>query len=255
MESDEHNLAQFSNIAILASMNAGDFLKKGFYSTFSFEEKSSCFDLVTEYDRKAEDIIFNMIHEVFPDHSFLGEESGLKGNVDSPYRWITDPLDGTYNFAKGLPSFAISIACTYKGKPIVGVCYDPLVDELFTAEKDNGAMMNGRKIRVNDNDDMKKACFSIGMSTSIAKLNELKINRRSGSSALDMCYVAKGSLDAYLEKELNPWDFAAAMLIIREAGGIVTNLNGESIDCTKKSSILASNPQVHKDVVKWISTE
>ena len=255
MHKDDCNISQIANIAILAAINVGDLLKKGFYSDFDIIEKTSKFDLVTEYDRKAEEIIFSMVTELFPKHGFYGEEFGKRGNLESPYIWVVDPIDGTYNFAKQIPSFATSIACTYNHETIVGVCYDPLTDELFTAEKGKGAFMNGRKLQVSKTQTLDQSCFSLGMTTMIRSMDFLAVNRRSGSTVLDMCYVAKGSLDAYVEHELNPWDYAAAMLIVSEASGIVTDLKGQRINCAKKHSVLASNPHIHKGIVDWLSTE
>lgn len=245
-------LSSLTTVAINAALRAGETLKEGFYSKFSVETKTGPHDLVTEYDRKAEKIIIDVIREAFPSHSFLGEESGQSGDIENTPFWIIDPIDGTWNFAKQLPSFAISIGCAYRKKMYSSVCFDPLAGELFSAERGFGAMMNGRKLKVSEITDLNAATISLGTRASVEMRKKIGVIRRTGSTVLDLCYIAKGSIEALYDKDLYPWDFAAAMLIIEEAGGQLTQPNGAEVDITQKSDIFACNKVIFKELAQWI---
>ncbi|MDC7124630.1 MAG: inositol monophosphatase family protein [Spirochaetales bacterium] len=209
-------------------------------------------NLVTEADIKSEAIIRQIILKAFPKHSILGEEGGGEDNMDAPHLWIIDPLDGTNNYAHGFPFFSTSIAYAENGKVKVGLVLDPTKNELFTAIEGEGAFLNGEKIKVSDK-DLLSSLVSVGfyydrgemMRTTlktIEKLFEHNIQgiRRTGSAAIDFCYVAAGRTDAYVEYFLSPWDFAAGMLILQEAGGVCKDAKGNTLSI-KSKNIAVSN--------------
>lgn len=223
----------------------------------------SAFNLVTEVDRKTEDIIIKTLRKHFPGDGFLSEEFG-KEKGTTGRKWVIDPLDGTTNYAHGFPVYAISIALEENDKPIFGVVFNPERDELFTAERNRGARLNGKPIRVSDTSKLDKSLLATGFSY---KLRELKDNnithfedflfasqavRRPGSASLDLCYVACGRFDGFWELELNPWDTAAGWLIVEEAGGEVTTFNGGRYNHYIKE-ILASNGKIHKEMSRILT--
>lgn len=200
-------------------------------------------DIVTAADKASEAIIVESIANLYPDHSILAEESG-EHNRESEFRWVIDPLDGTTNFSAGLPIFAISIALQLRGETIVGVVYDPVTDELFTAVRGEGAYLNGRQIKVKGNHSLEKAVVSTGFPVDKAVNPDNNLDnasrvlplvrgfRRLGSAAMDICYVAAGCIDAFWELGLHAWDVAAGLLILEEAGGVCHRFRvdrGESI--------------------------
>lgn len=211
-------------------------------------------DLVTEADRASEALIVERLRAHFPDHAILAEEGGGLA-VDSSYRWYVDPLDGTTNFAHGFPFFCVSIALEKSGEMIVGVVYDPIRDELFTAEKGAGARLNNRPIHVSGAAALSECLLATGFPShhrhknpNIHFYHQLNLHshgvRRAGSAALDLCYVACGRMDAFWEFNLKPWDVAAGMLLVAEAGGRVTEARGGAHWVTS-DSVLASNGLVH----------
>lgn len=200
----------------------------------------------------------------FPDHGVIGEE-GAAGNsfVDVPCRWIIDPVDGTTNFAHGLALFCVSIALEIDGRIEVGVVYDPIADELFAAERGQGARLNGALLTVSDADDLENAMLVTGFPYSIREeqrrqvgvfasfLEEARAVRRLGSAALDLCYVASGRFDGYWEERLYPWDIAAGTLIVSEAGGVVSGLDGGPLNIFE-GPVLASNGRIHGAMIDVI---
>lgn len=205
------------------------------------------------------------IERRFPRHTFLGEESGGQSASGAPYRWIVDPIDGTTNFAHGLALFCTSIALEIDGRVDVGVIYDPMADELFTAERGQGARVNGRRLTVSAADDLINALLVTGFppSTSpdereeqlkifMAFLSRARAVRRLGSAALDLCFVAAGRFDAFWEQNLYAWDVAAGGLLVEEAGGRVTNYTGVSYSPFDRQ-IVASNGALHDKVIAVIS--
>lgn len=257
-------ISRLTTTAILAAQKGGNLLKKSFGSYCEIKSKTNKHDLVTEYDEKVEKLVIESIQNVFPDHIFLGEESGNIGENPQAIRWIIDPLDGTMNFAHSIPVFSISIAATFQNTTLCGVVYNPMNEEIFIAEKNYGAFLNGQKLKVSDTTLLSDAILATGFPTNLAENPKnciqhleqfLKLGlpvRRLGSAALDLCYVAAGRYDGYFEVALNPWDFAAGLLIIEEAGGKLTTYENTSLSLEEKSSIIASNGHIHEQIRQQI---
>ncbi len=219
-------------------------------------------DFVTRADRESEEVIVKTIEGHFPDHSFLAEES-LKEAETGGYRWIIDPLDGTTNYIHGYPVFSISIALEYGREMITGVVFDPLRNEVFHAEKGRGAFLNGQSIHVSSVSDPKDGLITTGFpfrskgfidpylklfKNVFHKVSDL---RRDGSAALDLAYLACGRCEGFFEIGLSPWDVAAASLLIKEAGGIVTDFGGGP-DYLSSGNIVAGNPAIHGEILKEV---
>ena len=216
-------------------------------------------NLVTDIDRQAEEIILQTIGKKYPDHDFLAEESG-GAKTTAEYRWVIDPLDGTTNFTHGVPIFCTSIGLEYRGTLTLGVVYDPSQDELFTAEAGKGAFLNGKSIRVSRATRLVDSLLVTGFPYNIREnpehavehfnhfLMESRAIRRLGSAALDLCYVACGRFDGFWEVALNPWDMAAGVLIVSEAGGKVTDFRGRPTTIYEKQ-MLASNGAIHAQMI------
>ena len=227
------------NIAIDAARNAGNIILRSIdkLDRIKIEVKAQN-DFVTQVDRKAEEVIIEAIHKAYPQHGILAEESGTY-NEDSEYMWIIDPLDGTTNFLHGFPQYAVSIGLQLKGRMEVAVVFDPFKNELFSAARGDGAQLNGKRLRVTDHKGIKGALLGTGfpfkqpqhldtyLETFKAVHPQAAGIRRAGSAALDLAYVAAGRLDGFWEIGLSPWDMAAGVLLVREAGGIVTDFSGE----------------------------
>lgn len=216
-------------------------------------------DFVTFVDRESERAIIGTIKESFPRHLILAEES-IKESEGKAYRWIIDPLDGTTNYIHGYPVFSISIALEYKGEIILGVIFDPSRNDLFFSEKRAGAFLNGRPIKVSKINDIKEGLITTGFPFRKKEIIDqylklfknlfLKVSdlRRAGSAALDLAYLACGRCDGFFEIGLNPWDTAAGSLLIKEAGGVVTDFGGGT-DYIWTGNIVAGNPAVHKEIL------
>lgn len=250
----------FKKTAIAAAKGAGTLLKKNIGNAHHIEFKG-VIDIVTEMDRKAEDLIIKIIKDDFAKHGILTEES-REQKTDSEYRWIIDPLDGTTNYSHGFPVFCVSIALEKEGEGIIlGVVYNPMLNELFTAEKNKGAYLNNKNIKVSDIKELTKSLLATGFpydvrtspDNNIANFANFAVRaqaiRRAGSAALDMCYVACGRFDGFWEMKLKPWDTAAAWLIIKEAGGMVTGFNGKEFSLYSGET-LASNGLIHDEMIK-----
>ena len=244
---------------IFISRQAGSFVRSRFSSNFSLEFKTNESDLVTEVDKKSEQMIIDFIMKKYPDHGIITEESsGLSSR--SEYNWVIDPLDGTMNFAHGFPIFAISIGVQKCGETIAGVVYDIMKDTIFSSELGSGSYENDKRIRVNDNSNLRHALLVTGfpydvrenpdnaLGKFVAFAKEARGIRRLGSAAIDFCYVAKGVFDGFWEVHLNPWDICAGKLIVEEAGGLVTDFYGNKIDIFTKR-ILATNGKIHNAMV------
>ena len=251
----------YLDVAIAAAKEAGGIHKKYFQGDFKVETKSSPFDLLTIADTEAERAIMAVIKQYFPDHNFLAEEQSYD-KTSSEYTWIIDPLDGTNNFACGLPIFCASIALMHNNKINIGVIYDVMRDELFSAEKNQGATLNGKPIKVNTADTLDKSLIITGFYYSrgqemIQTLETIRRFfhkhivglRRLGAAALDLCYIACGRASGFWEFELSPWDFAAGKLLIEEAGGKVTGKHGEEVSVTNRSFVVASNGRIHNQML------
>ena len=217
-------------------------------------------NLVTEMDLLSEKTVVSHIRRKFPDHSILAEEKDTRqGN--SPYRWIIDPLDGTTNYAHGYPVFCVSIALEKAGEIVLGVVFDPSRDEIFTAEKGRGARLNGQKIQVSSTRQLSRSLLATGFPYDLreSRANNfdhfknfaLRVHavRRAGAAALDLCYVAAGRFDGFWEMKLGPWDWAAAGLIVKEAGGKITDFRGREL-CLDGKYVLASNGRIHQEMMK-----
>jgi myo-inositol-1(or 4)-monophosphatase len=256
------SMKEFLDIALKAARLAGevilDNLGKISKKDISLKRAS---DFVTSVDKESERLIIDTIKENFPDHLFLAEES-LKECGKEAYRWIIDPLDGTTNYIHGYPVFSTSIALEYKGEIILGVTLDPLKGELFHSEKGRGAFLNGKQVEVSDV-DLKESLITTGfpfrkkeMTDSYLKLFKnifFKVSdlRRAGSAALDLAYLACGRCDGFFELGLSPWDIAAGSLLIKEAGGTVTDFGGGT-KYLITGNIVAGNPAVHKEILKEV---
>ena len=250
------------NIAVRAARSAGNVIIRNLdrLDSLAVHTKDRN-DFVTEVDQKAEQEIIYTLRKAFPDHGILAEESGLREGDD--YQWIIDPLDGTTNFLHGFPQFAVSIALRHKGRLEQGVVYDPLRQELFTATRGAGAMLNDRRIRVTKRKSLEGALLGTGfpfkakqhLETYLDMFRALFPNtagiRRPGSAALDLAYVASGRLDGFWEIGLNIWDMAAGVLLIQEAGGLSSDfLGGHSH--LESGNLVAGNPKVFTDILKTI---
>jgi myo-inositol-1(or 4)-monophosphatase len=217
-------------------------------------------DFVTKVDREAEMLIVRLLQRAYPEHAFLGEEGGKQG-AESDYEWVIDPLDGTTNFLYGIPQFSVSIALKHKGRLAIGVVYDPLRDETFASARGEGATLNGRRIRVSERSSMQSALLGTGipfrpdqnldlyLQTMKVLLPDTAGVRRPGSAALDLAYVACGRFDGFWEFGLNEWDMAAGVLLVQEAGGLISDLQGNNTHL-QTGNIVAGNPKVFKEMIK-----
>jgi myo-inositol-1(or 4)-monophosphatase len=254
-------MKDFLEIAIEAADTAGDFIlaNRGTLSPEDISRKQA-FDFVTRVDKEAEQIILKIIKSEFPDHDILAEES--KKDVESAgYRWIIDPLDGTTNFIHGFPVTAVSIALQHQREIIVGAVLDPFRNELFTAAKGEGAYLNGKKIHVSKTDTMGSALIATGFPFKQKHLidhylrlfknvlSEVSDLRRAGAASIDLSYIACGRFDGFFEIGLAPWDCAAGALMIKEAGGIITNFGGGD-DIFSTGNIVAGNPVMYELLLK-----
>jgi myo-inositol-1(or 4)-monophosphatase len=251
-------------LAIEAALEAGKFLTQSIGKIKTVETKlGQERNLVTEIDRKSEELIIGMIRKEYPDHDFLAEESGSH-DQKSEYRWIIDPLDGTLNFTHSVPLFSVSIALEVRGEIVVGVVYEPNLGELFTAEKGKGAFLNKKPIRVSTVDKLIESMVVTGFPYTIQNnpgnavehfvnfLMSAQGVRRLGSAAVDLCYVACGRFEAFWEVTLNPWDMAAGVLLVQEAGGRFTDFHGAPSTVYNKQ-VLATNGFVHDKVVEILA--
>ena len=242
------------------AMDAGKIVERKFHTRIKVTEKKRQ-DLVTNVDKEVEQFIIKNIKKHFPDHEILAEESGALKRT-SEYRWIIDPIDGTTNFVHGLHFLAVSIALEYKGEVIVAVIYNPIMKELFTAAKGKGARLNGKKIYVSKTKGLKLSLLATGFHPQYRDHNLEHFKkftaltrgiRRCGAATLDLCYTACGIFDGYWEYGLLPWDVAAGGLIVKEAGGKVTNTDGSKFDFDKKA-ILATNGKIHSQMRETIDS-
>ena len=204
-------------------------------------------DFVTNSDLKTERIIIDELSKGRPDYSIISEENGVTNNKDSKNTWIIDPIDGTINFLHGVPHFATSIALKHNNEIVSGLIFDPIKDEMFFAEKNNGAYLNNKRIRVSKKNNMKECLFAT--SGVIEKKMEFSF-RKSGSAALDMAYIACGRFDGYFQKNLNLWDIAAGLILVEEAGGIINKIDLNNYQDLK---IIASSPNINSKLMDKIS--
>ena len=247
-------------IAIQAARKAGNYLLEALPNKRNITKKGVV-DIVTEADRQAEKIIYEIISKTYPDDQFLAEEGTADGG-DSDLTWVVDPLDGTTNYAHRFPVFCVSIALVEKGIPQVGCIYNPNLDECFTAHRGEGAFLNREPIHVSANDQLINSLLATGFPYDIRESDQDNMNnfytfykkgaqavRRAGSAALDLAYTACGRFDGFWEMKLHAWDIAAGILLVEEAGGKVTNFSGGPVDLFK-GEVLASNGNIHVTMQK-----
>ncbi len=253
-----NDLHEWLNVAREAALRAGDCLTGGWKHIKEVTHKGTT-DLVTEVDVKSQQVITETILDSFPDHSILSEEVGghIEGSSDA--RWIVDPLDGTTNFVHGFPLVCVSIALEVAGELVLGVVHNPFMNELFSACKGEGAFCNGQPIRVSTVGVLQDSLISTGFPYNVEPqldqiitrftrvLTATQGMRRPGSAALDLCYVAYGAFEAFFEQGLKVWDMAAGVVLVREAGGMVTDLDGGAFDLPR-GRILATNGRIHNDM-------
>lgn len=255
------------NFTIQTARDAGRVLAERFGRTLEITNKSEL-DLVTESDLASERLIIDRIKSHYPRHAILAEESGASEPVDrekdSDWRWIIDPLDGTTNYAHGHPCFCVSMGLEHKGRPEIGVVYDPMRDEMFTAERGQGATLNGRRIQVSPTPTLASALLCTGFPYDVRQRTEFARHfanfimsaqgvRRDGAAALDLAYVAAGRFDGFWEEGLKPWDVAAGALIIEEAGGRVSSYSGGPLDIFSPP-IMASNGLIHEEMMRVLAS-
>jgi myo-inositol-1(or 4)-monophosphatase len=255
------------NIAVQAARAAGKLILRSLSKRDSIKiEEKSRLDFTTEVDRQSEAEIIKELRRAYPDHAILGEESGLyepKPGQSARYRWVIDPLDGTSNFTRGFPHFSISIGLLDQGVPIAGVVYNPLSEELFTAYKGAGAYLNDKRIRVGQRVGLAGALIGTGFSPRqrarlsaqfrmlSRMLEDAEDLRRTGSAALDLCFVACGRMDGFFELGLKPWDISAGIVIVREAGGTCIDFNGAE-NFLDSGNLVAGNLKVSAQLVARI---
>ncbi len=251
------------NIAVRAARNAGNIMVRYLdrLDSLNIETKGRN-DFVSEVDRMCEQEIIGTLHQAYPDHAIIGEESGSHGSNE--YEWVIDPLDGTTNYLHGLPQFAVSIALRHRGRLEVGVVYDPMRQELFTANRGGGAQLDGRRIRVSARKEFTGSLIGTGFPFKAQRHFDAYLGmfravsgqagdmRRAGAAALDLAYVAAGRLDGFWEIGLQPWDMAAGALLVKEAGGIVSDFRGGE-GYLESGNLVCGNPKVFKGLLSTIN--
>jgi myo-inositol-1(or 4)-monophosphatase len=255
--------AMLKSTLMEATEAAGKLLLKSINSSFKISNKEGINNLVTEVDHASEKLIIDTIKSRFPDHFILSEEVGeLK--MDSAYKWIIDPIDGTVNFANGIPICCTSIGVEHEGKMILGAVYNPFLKELFFAEKQMGATLNGKKIRVSEKTEVSKSCLVTGFPYTYLDMPNGPLEvfsrlirrgipvRRLGSAAIDLCWVAAGRFDGFYEHKLSAWDSAAGFLLVEEAGGKVTDFEGKYYS-PYQPHLLATNGKIHDEMLDWVN--
>jgi myo-inositol-1(or 4)-monophosphatase len=247
------------DIAVDLAHRAGALLRAGRERDLSVQSKDH-HDVVTEIDLASERLIVDGLRRSFPDHAVIGEEGGLQ-TAAARYTWLVDPLDGTLNYLHGIPFYAVSIGLLEDSLPLLGAVYDPLRDELFTAVAGAGAYLNGRRLRVSTIADLRRTMLTTGfpydrfvnadnnLREFAALLLQVQDIRRPGSAALDLCNVAAGRSEGHWELGLKPWDVAAAGLIVREAGGLVTDYHGAAWQPLATNRLIAANPLIHPQLL------
>jgi myo-inositol-1(or 4)-monophosphatase len=255
------------NFAIQTAREAGQVLADKFGRALQVSHKGDI-DLVTEADLAAEQLIVERIRSYHPRHAILTEESGdvkEAGGPQAEYKWIIDPLDGTTNYAHGYPTFCVSVALEHEGRVVVGAVYDPTRDEMFAAERGGGATLNGRPLRASGTDELNRALVCTGFPYDVRERGDFARHfrafimraqsvRRDGAAALDLAYVAAGRFEAFYEEGLRPWDVAAGVLLVEEAGGRVTHYDGSPFSIYA-SHIAASNGLVHEAMLRVLQDE
>jgi myo-inositol-1(or 4)-monophosphatase len=259
-----NEIDNLTQTAIQAARLGGAILQDFAHKGFTIHSKGEAINLVTEADLQSEKAIIQSIRKTFPEHQILSEEQGLQDIPQHPIKWIVDPLDGTVNFAHGFPMYNVSIGVEYQGTCVIGVIYDPTRDELFQGQQGRGATLNGTPIHVSATPKLAEALLVTGFAYDIhtATDNNLKEfctftvraggMRRTGTAAIDLCYIACGRLDGFWELQLKPWDTAAGKIIVEEAGGKITDYAGNPYSIYGKT-ILATNNLIHPEMVEILA--
>ena len=235
------------NLMIKACEKASKILIRDFGEVEKLQvSKKGPSDFVTNSDLKTEKIIIEELVRGRPDYSIISEENGVKENKDNKNTWIIDPIDGTVNFLHGIPHFATSIALKHENEIISGLIFDPIKDEMFYAEKNNGAYLNNKRIRVSKKNNIQECLFASGK---VDKKIEFSY-RKSGSAALDLAYIACGRYDGYFQKNLHLWDIAAGLILVEEAGGVINQID---LNFHKDIKIIASSPDINEKLMEKIS--
>jgi len=253
-------LEELTRVAIDAAKLAGDRLRNRFGDGDLKVRAKAEHDFVTEADQESEQLILGALRDRFPEHLVLSEEIGLVGPREAEYRWVIDPLDGTSNFLKGLPIWSVSIACRDRHQTVAAAVYDPLRDDLFSATKGLGAYLNGETLHVSQRRSLSDAFLATGFPFRARGALDVYLDifrqvflhargiRRCGSAALDLAYTAAGTFDGFFEFRLSSWDIAAGELLIREAGGVITDLDGEP-NFLRSGNVLAGPMELHRELV------
>ncbi|PBC10795.1 inositol monophosphatase family protein [Mesorhizobium sp. WSM3859] len=254
------------NVMVQAAMKAGRSLSRDFGEVQNLQvSMKGPGDYVSQADRKAEEIVFAELSKARPGYAFLMEERGAVEGEDAQHRWIVDPLDGTTNFLHGIPLFSVSIALERQGQVVAGVVYNPAMDELYTAERGGGAFMNDRRLRVAGRSKLTDAVIGCGVphlgrgqhGNFLIELRNVMAEvsgvRRLGSAALDLAYVAAGRMDGFWETGLSSWDIAAGILLVREAGGFVSDMDGAQ-DMLNNGEVVAGNELIQRALLKTVKT-
>lgn len=252
------------NVMVQAAMKAGRSLSRDFGEVQNLQvSMKGPGDYVSQADRKAEEIVFTELSKARPGYAFLMEERGAVEGEDAQHRWIVDPLDGTTNFLHGIPLFSVSIALERQGQVVAGVVYNPAMDELYTAERGGGAFMNDRRLRVAGRSKLTDAVIGCGVphlgrgqhGNFLIELRNVMAEvsgvRRLGSAALDLAYVAAGRMDGFWETGLSSWDIAAGILLVREAGGFVSDMDGAQ-DMLDNGQVVAGNEIIQRALLKTV---
>jgi len=254
------SLSGYARAASRAARHAGRLLAQHAGKPASVATKRGINDLVTNIDRASEQVIHRLLHRAYPGFGFLGEEHGRR-RTTSPYQWIVDPLDGTTNFVHGIPFFGVSIGLAHEGVMLVGVIYDPIRRHLFVATRGRGAFLNGKRLRVSRTRTLVRSLLATGFSANFRRHPQPYVRwfhalesrthavRRMGSTALCLAYVAAGWLDGFYERELWPWDMAAGLLLVEEAGGRATNFDGSPV-VLSDGRVAASNGWIHEEMLR-----
>ena len=256
-------MQKIKKIALRIAFKAGEILLQNYGKVLEITHKGAhAINLVTDIDKKSEAFIVKGLLKRFPDHQILAEEGSLSKST-SPYKWLIDPLDGTTNYAHGFPFFCVSIALQIREETAFGIVYAPMLRELFIAEKGKGVTLNGKKIRVSTEQDLSKSLLATGFPYDVREAKRNNLNyfssflkkaraiRRAGSAAIDLCYVACGRFDGFWELRLAPWDLAAGVLVVEEAGGKVTNFSGKTLNIYNDDTV-ASNGKIHTQLLNII---
>ncbi|RBP50888.1 inositol monophosphatase family protein [Arenicella xantha] len=257
-------MSDIIQVAKQAARRAGKFIGDSFYQRDNFEvEEKSLHDYVSEVDRTSETMLTEDVLKSFPTHQIIGEEFGRSGAQAADYQWVIDPLDGTTNFVRGIPHFAVSIGILFRGTPYAAVVFDPIKNEMFVAQQEQGTTLNGKPVTVAKRLGLRGGLLATGIPFSGQPLEELErflstLNqlletqtsgvRRLGAAALDLAYVAAGRYDGFWESHLKLWDIAAGVLLVTEAGGVISDLSG-GVGYLESGDVLAGSPNVHREML------